>query len=211
MAVRFRGRLTYANVTATLALFVALSGSPNAGPGVDERTLPPPDRSADGIGVVDLQLGKLIKVLPSGTDPEQLAVSDDGTRVFIANEDAGQASVVDVASGRVVESFKIGDEPEGVSVEPFNGRVDAWFPGRLHHEVRGDLAMVVKNLGVNIRQQNGVKMSRVIPDHIERVCRNRGGVFRCSTQRQRASLVAKPVQRDLHQWQRPREMQLRLW
>ncbi len=50
--------------------YVALSGSPNAGPGVDEKTLPPPDRAADGIGVVDLQQGKLLKVLTSGPDPE---------------------------------------------------------------------------------------------------------------------------------------------
>ena len=35
-------------------LYVALSGSPVAGPGVDESKLPPPDRSADGIGVVDI-------------------------------------------------------------------------------------------------------------------------------------------------------------
>src|SRR5262245_45221671 len=35
-------------------LYVALSGSPTAGPGVDEKTLPPPDRTADGIGVVDI-------------------------------------------------------------------------------------------------------------------------------------------------------------
>src|SRR5690606_5079840 len=34
-------------------LFVALSGTPIAGPGVDQSTLPPPDPSADGIGVVD--------------------------------------------------------------------------------------------------------------------------------------------------------------
>jgi YVTN family beta-propeller protein len=102
-------------------LYVALSGSPNAGPGVDEKTLPPPDRSADGIGVVDLQQGKLLKVLPSGTDPEQLAVSFDGTRVFIANEDAAKASIVDVATGQITESFKIGEEPEGVSVEPPSG------------------------------------------------------------------------------------------
>jgi len=29
-------------------LFVALSGSPRGGPGIDESTLPPPDRGADG-------------------------------------------------------------------------------------------------------------------------------------------------------------------
>ena len=32
------------------SLYVALSGSPPAGPGVDPKTLPPPDRNADGIG-----------------------------------------------------------------------------------------------------------------------------------------------------------------
>src|SRR5262249_48041203 len=63
-------------------LYVALSGSPAAGPGVDEKTLPPPDRNADGIGVVDIKAGKLLTVFKSGTDPEQVAVSADGTRVF---------------------------------------------------------------------------------------------------------------------------------
>ena len=104
-------------------LYVALSGSPNAGPGVDEKTLPPPDRTADGIGIIDVRQGKLVKVVPSGTDPEQLAVSPDGTRVFVANEDAGRASIIDVASGKVIETFKTGDEPEGVSVEPSGDRV----------------------------------------------------------------------------------------
>ena len=35
-------------------LFVALSGSPMAPPGVDEKTLPPADKKADGIGVVSI-------------------------------------------------------------------------------------------------------------------------------------------------------------
>src|SRR5262245_55709752 len=34
-------------------IFVALSGTPLAGPGVDENSLPPPDKTADGIGSVD--------------------------------------------------------------------------------------------------------------------------------------------------------------
>ena len=44
-------------------IYVALSGSPIAPPGVDESTLPPPDRSADGIGVVDPAQGKLTKIM----------------------------------------------------------------------------------------------------------------------------------------------------
>ena len=52
-------------------LYVALSGSPSAPPGVDEKTLPPPDRSADGIGVVDIAARKLVRVLTSGPTPSR--------------------------------------------------------------------------------------------------------------------------------------------
>jgi YVTN family beta-propeller protein len=83
-------------------LYVALSGSPPAPPGVDEKTLPPPDRSADGIGVVDLASRKLVKVLPSGTDPEVVAVTADGRRLIVANEDAAKASIVDATSGQIL-------------------------------------------------------------------------------------------------------------
>ena len=44
-------------------LYVALSGSPMAPPGVDEKSLPPPDRSADGIGV---WAGLALPILPRG-------------------------------------------------------------------------------------------------------------------------------------------------
>lgn len=99
-------------------LYVALSGSPYAPPGVDEKSLPPPDRSADGIGVVDVRAARLVKLIPAGTDPEQLAVSKDGSRLFIANEDGGTATVLDLATGRVVASIPVGGEPEGVELRP---------------------------------------------------------------------------------------------
>ena len=66
----------------------------------------------------DITQRKLVKVMTSGTDPEQVAVSHDGTRVFVANEDAGQLTVIDTAGGKIVDTFKIGDEPEGVSGPP---------------------------------------------------------------------------------------------
>src|SRR5207245_2643490 len=47
-------------------LYVALSGSPLAPPGADEKSLPPPDRSADGIGVVDARALELVRVMAVG-------------------------------------------------------------------------------------------------------------------------------------------------
>ena len=55
-------------------LLVALSGSPIAGPGVDEKTLPAADKRADGIGVVDSMTLRLFDMLSSGSDPEVVAV-----------------------------------------------------------------------------------------------------------------------------------------
>src|SRR3954451_12452258 len=49
-------------------LYVALSGSPIAGPGVDEKSLPPPDKAADGIGVLDLRSRRLVKTLRGVSD-----------------------------------------------------------------------------------------------------------------------------------------------
>src|SRR5262245_46752045 len=103
-------------------LYVALSGSPNAGPGVDPKTLPPPDRSADGIGEIDADTYKVRRVIHAGNDPEQLDISADGTRLYVANEDAAQVSVVELPSGNIVATVKMGDEPEGVTIRP-DGKV----------------------------------------------------------------------------------------
>jgi YVTN family beta-propeller protein len=99
-------------------LFVALSGSPMGGPGVDESKLPPPDRSADGIGVIDLASGRLSRTLKSGNDPESFDLSPDGATLYVSNEDAAQMSMVDVASGAVRSQVKVGAEPEGVTLRP---------------------------------------------------------------------------------------------
>lgn len=102
-------------------LYVALSGSPIAGPGVDEKSLPPADKGADGIGVLDTTTLKLVTILRGVSDPEQLAVSGDGKRLYIASEDTGRAIVLDAATGKLITSLKVGGEPEGVTLSP-NGR-----------------------------------------------------------------------------------------
>src|SRR4051812_9045571 len=104
------------------SLYVALSGSPPAPPGVDEKTLPPPDRTADGIGEIDADTYQVKRVIHAGNDPEQLDISADGKLLYVANEDAAQASIVDLATGTVVTTVKTGDEPEGVRLRP-DGKV----------------------------------------------------------------------------------------
>jgi YVTN family beta-propeller protein len=102
-------------------IYVTLSGSPVAGPGVDEKSLPPADPKADGIGVFDVAQNKLVKVIASGSDPEQFDVSADGKLLFVANENSASMSVVDIAKGVVTHTLPVGEEPEGVKVSP-NGK-----------------------------------------------------------------------------------------
>jgi YVTN family beta-propeller protein len=99
-------------------IYVALSGSPIAGPGVDDSTLPPADKSADGIGVFDVKSGKLLKVIAGGSDPEEFDLSKDGTLLYTSNEDTAEASIIDIGMGKVVAALKVGEEPEGVATMP---------------------------------------------------------------------------------------------
>src|SRR6188768_1735377 len=91
-------------------LFVALSGSPIGGPGVDESTLPPADRTADGIGVIDLATGTVIRKYQSGSDPESFAISSDGRQLFVSNEDSGEMTALDLDSGAIKAHVKVGEE-----------------------------------------------------------------------------------------------------
>jgi YVTN family beta-propeller protein len=99
-------------------IYVALSGSPIAGPGVDESKLPPADKKADGIGVFDIASGKLTKVIHGGSDPEEFDLSLDGKLLYTSNEDTAEASIIDIAKGELVAAVKVGEEPEGVQTTP---------------------------------------------------------------------------------------------
>src|SRR6516225_6343574 len=80
-------------------LFVTLSGSPRMAPGIDENRVPA-DKTADGLGVIDVAARKLIDRWHVGSDPEQFAISKNGKFAFVANEDDASASIVDLDSGQ---------------------------------------------------------------------------------------------------------------
>ena len=112
------------------SLYVALSGSPIAAPppaGKQEarggRPLPPPDREADGVGVVEVGRRAMVRMIRVGTDPEEFAFSPDGSLLYVSNEDAGTASLVRVSDGVIEQTIPVGPEPAGVAISPDGRRV----------------------------------------------------------------------------------------
>jgi len=109
-------------------LYVALSGTPIQGPsGFDANGNPvydddedevESDKSADGVGIVDVAQKKVIGKILVGSDPEEFDLSHDGTRLYVSNEDIAAASVLNIASGNVEHIIPVGDEPEGVITTP---------------------------------------------------------------------------------------------
>ncbi len=112
-------------------VYVALSGTPIAAPPqLDAKGNPifqkkddddddvKSDKSADGIGVIDVAARKMTGRISAGSDPEEFALSLDGARIYVSNEDVKSASVINIASGKVEHIIAVGQEPEGVATAP---------------------------------------------------------------------------------------------
>jgi YVTN family beta-propeller protein len=76
------------------------------------------DKSADGVGVIDVSQQKLTGRIGAGSDPEEFALSKDGSRLYVSNEDTKTASVINIASGKVEHIVLVAQEPEGVATTP---------------------------------------------------------------------------------------------
>ena len=115
-------------------VYVALSGTPIEGPppldaqgnpilkknnkADDDDDDAKADKSADGIGVIDVAHRKLTGRISAGSDPEEFALSKDGTHIYVSNEDIKTASVINISSGKVDHLIPVGREPEGVGITP---------------------------------------------------------------------------------------------
>lgn len=135
-------------------LVVTLSGSPIAPPGVDERTLPPPDRAADGLGIFDTNHRRMDRVLRGVDNPEQAIVSTRGI-IYAPCEERGSLVLIDEASGGKLAELPVGDQPEGVALSPDGKRVYVALEGEDKLAVvDGDATSVLKRIPVGGRPRS---------------------------------------------------------
>lgn len=118
-------------------VYVALSGTPIEGPPQldangnpiferdkdDDDDDDKADKSADGIGVVDVATRRFLKKISVGSDPEEFDVSADGRHLYVSNEDVKTASSLNITNGRVEKIVALSQEPEGVAITPDGKRL----------------------------------------------------------------------------------------
>jgi YVTN family beta-propeller protein len=117
-------------------LYIALSGSKKGGPtaaAIPIAAASERDADDDGIAVVDVEAGRVVRVLSSGRDPESFDLTPDGRKLYVSNEETSEVTVVDMKTGSALRSVKVGDEPEGVTVAP-DGRT-VWVTCESSNEV----------------------------------------------------------------------------
>jgi YVTN family beta-propeller protein len=138
-------------------VFVALSGSPKCPPTMPDEECEKlkVDKSKDGIAVIDAATRAVTKVIPGGSDPETFDISANGALLYVSNEDAGTASIVEIGPGTVRATVPTGREPEGVTVSPDGKTV--WITGETDHDLTvldAETGMKATSVKVGLRPRN---------------------------------------------------------
>src|SRR5207302_10648099 len=76
------------------------------------------DESANALSIVDTSTNTVVATVPVGTVPIGVAVTPDGSGVYVANSGDGTVSVIDTSTNTVVATVPVGVVPIGVAVTP---------------------------------------------------------------------------------------------
>jgi YVTN family beta-propeller protein len=82
----------------------------------------PPATNTGAVSVIDIATNTETATILNLT-PEGVAVTPDGTRVYVADSFTDRVSVIDTASNTVTVPILVGSRPEGVAISPDGTRV----------------------------------------------------------------------------------------
>ena len=102
----------------------------NAADGLLYASIPASTVGAGGNAVVgiDPNTGSITRTIQVGTNPNKLALSTDGTQLFVGIDGAGAVAQINLADGRIVNQFGLGGGP-GVYNAPYTAAYMAAVPG----------------------------------------------------------------------------------
>jgi YVTN family beta-propeller protein len=126
--IHLGGRSNRAHVvTSGLLFLIVLSTSASASAGAQVCAYVT-NAGSDTVSVINTDAMLETTTIPVGSDPEGIAVTPDGSFVYVSNvtpgfTDFGTVSVIRSASRRVVATATVGKAPGGIAVTPDGARV----------------------------------------------------------------------------------------
>jgi YVTN family beta-propeller protein len=81
-----------------------------------------PSTSSSNVFVIDTQNNALKATVPVGNGPTGVAITKDGSKVFITNKTDDTVSVINASTNLVTATITVGHQPIGVTVQPNGGK-----------------------------------------------------------------------------------------
>ena len=75
------------------------------------------------VSVIDTATNNVTATVTVGSSPIGVAVTPDGTKVYVTNYDSNTVSVIDTATNNVTATVPVGTSPRGVAVSPDGTKV----------------------------------------------------------------------------------------
>src|SRR5271167_2437248 len=83
-----------------------------------------PNHASNTVSVIDKATNMVTgSPIPVGGEPYGVAVSPDGSKVYVTIEGSNTVSVIDTVRNTVTATIPVGGEPEGVTVTPDGSKV----------------------------------------------------------------------------------------
>ncbi|HEX5463158.1 MAG TPA: hypothetical protein VFW88_00405, partial [Burkholderiales bacterium] len=61
---------------------------------------------------------KIIATIPVGHRPWNMAITPDGSKLYVANGRSDSVSVIDTATNKKIKDISVGKKPWGVAIHP---------------------------------------------------------------------------------------------
>jgi YVTN family beta-propeller protein len=133
---------TPTNTVAPTAIPVGLSPVAAAVRGDESLVYVTNQGGSNTVSVINTATNTVVATIPVGIVPQLLAVTPDGTRVYVPNQGSDTVSVINTATNTVVATIAAGSQPVTAGVTPDGARVYVtninanWFPSSTLRPIR---------------------------------------------------------------------------
>ena len=72
------------------------------------------------VSVIDTATNTVVATIPVGVAPNGVAITPDGSRAYVTNDDSDSVSVIDTTTSTVVATIPVGVGPVAVAITPMS-------------------------------------------------------------------------------------------